>query len=710
MGTFFWQKGISRRGFLKGTIAGVCFSLLHPFNRIVKGANPVNPLYWVKDIPDYPFCSGGTGNDHVGVDALLLLMGDNGLKFYRSSQETALSGSSGMIATNDVVLIKVNAQWKYRGCTNSDLIRGLIQAILNHPDGFNGEVVIFENGQGRGSLNCDTSSAYLGDTSVHANANDENQSFLYLVNVIFSDSQVSAYLLDPIRSNFIDANDHGSQGYRRYENVSYPCFTTAKKGYRVELREGIWQDGGYTQNLKLINVPVLKHHDTGGSEITASLKHFYGVVSMADGQYAFRHFRALGETCGTMVVSVRTPVLNIIDATWISFSSIAGYPSQTTYRANQILASQDPVALDYWAAKYMLNPISNNPRHLPSFSGVDQWLTSARDTINGGSSLYNPNSGIMVDKVTKNEDEMQTHNLSLSPWIPIPGQTASTPSLAWNPVAQKMQIVVRGGGDTIWTGTFNSSGPFEAGSWVQILGSILSGPALAWNPIGQKMQIVVRGGGDSIWSGTFDSNGAFMNDWVQIPGAILSAPALAWNQAGNKMQMVVRGEGNTIWSTLLNADGSQDGSWAQIPGAILSGPALAWSQDYPGGARMLMVVQGGGNSIWAGTFNSSGVFEANSWVQIPGAILSAPALAWNPNYPGGARMQIAVRGEGGSIWSGALDSNGALNDDHGWTPISGVILSAPTLAWNEIAQKMQMVVRGRGDTMWSALANADGSF
>ncbi|OGW56066.1 MAG: hypothetical protein A2Y81_00920 [Nitrospirae bacterium RBG_13_43_8] len=240
-------------------------------------------------------------------------MGEHGLKFYRSSQETDLGGPSGMIEPGDIVLIKVNAQWKYRGCTNSDLIRGLIQRILDHPDGFDGEVVIFENGQGRGSLNCDTTGGKNSypDASVHANANDKSHSFLYLVNTIFDDSRVSSYLLDPIRNKFIGADEHVADGYRKYENVSYPCFTTAG-GHRVELREGIWQGSGYSQNLKLINVPVLKHHDSGGSEITASLKHLYGVVSMSDGQSGFRHYGGLGETCGKMVVSVRTPILNII--------------------------------------------------------------------------------------------------------------------------------------------------------------------------------------------------------------------------------------------------------------------------------------------------------------------------------------------------------------------------------------------------------------
>jgi hypothetical protein len=102
-----------------------------------------------------------------------------------------------------------------------------------------------------------------------------------------------------------------------------------------------------------------------------------------------------------MVVSVRTPVLNIVDAIWVSHASLEGYPASTTFRANQILASQDPVALDYWAAKYILYPIDENPRHDPKFSGVDQWLTDAYTIINQRGGLYDPEMGILVDQVTK---------------------------------------------------------------------------------------------------------------------------------------------------------------------------------------------------------------------------------------------------------------------------------------------------------------------
>ena len=396
-----------RRNFVKLAMAG---AVALPFTGCQTTDTPVdptdtrNPIFRVSGIPDNAFT---TGNRHAGIDTLIDLMGGKGLKFYRTSISGAENGSNGLIAAGDVVLIKVNAQWKYRGCTNTDLVRGLVQRVLEHPDGFHGEVVIVENGQGRGSLACDTSSAY-GNSEVHANAQDESHSFLWLVNSLFRDSRVSAFLLDPIRGTFIGAGDHATNGYRSFENVSYPCFTTAG-GRRVELREGIWSGTAYDAGLKLINVPVLKHHDTGGSEITGALKHMYGLVSMSDGQSNFRHYGGLGETCGKMMVSVHTPVLNIMDAVWVSHEALGGYPASATRRVNAIAASQDPVALDYWAAKNILYPIDSNERHHPDFAGIDAWMTAARDMIAARGGFNLESRGILVRTPTKSESAMVVH-------------------------------------------------------------------------------------------------------------------------------------------------------------------------------------------------------------------------------------------------------------------------------------------------------------
>jgi uncharacterized protein (DUF362 family) len=399
---------MKRRDFVKWGLAGAAAL---PLVRCETSTAPETPsetrndIFHVTGIPTDAVVSG---NRHIGVDTLLELMGQSGLKFFRTSVPGALNGTNGLIAAADVVLIKVNAQWKYRGCTNSDLVRGVIQRILEHPDGFSGEVVIVENGQGRGSLACDTSASYGGDSGVHANAQDESHSFLWLVDGLFADSRVSAFLLDPIRASFVAADEHTANGYRAFEYVSYPCFTTAG-GRRVELREGIWTGVTHVSNLKLINIPVLKHHDVGGSEITGALKHMYGLVSMSDGNSDFRHYAGLGETCGKMMVSVHTPVLNIMDAIWVSQSALAGYPSSATTRVNAILASQDPVALDYWSAKSVLYPIDNTERHLPTFSGIDAWLTDARDTIVSRGGFDQASRGILVKNPTKAESAMAIH-------------------------------------------------------------------------------------------------------------------------------------------------------------------------------------------------------------------------------------------------------------------------------------------------------------
>jgi uncharacterized protein (DUF362 family) len=406
----FWNRRLGRRLFLKESAAAGLLLSLPRYQ--AEAALPSSHLYWVGNIPKNPFTSPSHPNEHAGINALLELMGQNNLKFYQSDRVGKLSGPSGLIAPNDVVLIKVNAQWKYRGCTNSDVIRGLIQKILDHPDGFSGEAVIFENGQGWGNLNCDgDTDGFYRNFERHANAANENHSFQYLVDKVFRDLRVSSFLLDPIRSNFIGDDDHIKNGYRILENVSYPCFTTAG-GYRVELREGLWNGWRsiYSQNLKLINVPVLKHHWGFGSCVTCSLKHMYGILSMADGvAYLSRHYDDLGEACGKMMVSVRTPVLNLVDAIWVSHGSLIGYPPETTTRTNQLLAGQDPVALDYWAAKYILYPIDNNPNHHPDSAAVDAWLTAARDTINGRGGLYDPGRAIYVRDVTKHEAQIAVH-------------------------------------------------------------------------------------------------------------------------------------------------------------------------------------------------------------------------------------------------------------------------------------------------------------
>jgi len=396
------EDKVTRREFLKdsamitGIVGGAC-SMPGAFTEsIFQSTENEKEMSDVYRVNNCPVPKGE--NYHKGLYALLNLMGEKGLKFYKTDKAVANGGKEGMIEKDDIVLIKVNAQWKYRGCTNSDLIRGLIQRILEHPDGFDGEIVIFENGQGLGSFDCDMMwGGRYPDTGVHANAEDESHSFSYLVDKVFSDDRVSKYLLDLIREKFISFDDHSTDGYRRFADVSYPCFTTAK-GNRVELKEGIWNGKNFEDKIKLINVPVLKHH--AGCGVTAALKHFYGILSMADGtDFNLRHYQALGEQCGKMISLVRAPVINILDCIWVSLVHYCGYPPENTVREDQLLASVDPVALDYWAGKYVLCPLDEKEHHPDKFPGFRNYLVQAKEVINS-------NGGINGQKVAMDEENI----------------------------------------------------------------------------------------------------------------------------------------------------------------------------------------------------------------------------------------------------------------------------------------------------------------
>ena len=160
-------------------------------------------------------------------------------------------------------------------------------------------------------------------------------------------------------------------------------------GNRIELREGRWSGGSFDSNVKLINVPVLKHH--GGSGMTGALKHVYGIVSMSDGTSANRHYADIGTQVAKVWSHVRTPDLNILDCIWVCQGSLNGYPASTTTRSNILLGGLDPVAMDYYASKHILYPLGGSlaSQHNPdSFAGL-------RDSLLAGAKTYiNANGGI----------------------------------------------------------------------------------------------------------------------------------------------------------------------------------------------------------------------------------------------------------------------------------------------------------------------------
>jgi hypothetical protein len=341
---------------------------------------------------------GTNGNDD-GVERLINLMDTQGQPFYQSTKEDEAQGPTGFIGNNDVVIIKVNSQWDERGGTNTDLVKSIIKAIVDHPDGWKGEIVVADNGQAQyggagrgGSLDWALS-----------NAQDRSQSIQDVVD-IYAEYKVSTYLWDTITTNPVQefAEGDNEDGYVVQTSiipststvVSYPKFTTPY-GTQISFKYGVYKpevEDYDVDRLKVINVPVLKTHMIYG--VTGAVKHYMGVPSdKLSAGLGYRIHSAVGKgAMGTLMAQTRVPVLNIIDAIYVNALPKDGpnTPYSHATETDIILASTDPVAVDYWASKNILCKLAAEKGDNTSTMDPDNtstgefgdWLRLSMDELN----------------------------------------------------------------------------------------------------------------------------------------------------------------------------------------------------------------------------------------------------------------------------------------------------------------------------------------
>ena len=301
------------------------------------------------------FVENTDGTDD-GVTRLIRSMQSRGLDFYQTA-----TSPNGIIASGDVVLLKINSQWAERGGTNTDLIRGVIQALLDHPGGFTGEIIIADNGQAQfGSQGRGGSLSWT-----NANSADRRQSVMDVIRSFQQrGSRVTGVLWDEFTAvrveEFSAGNDTngfvvGDTRYSTGTEVSYPKFTT-EYGTRVSFKEGIWDANTRrydSERFKVINMPVLKSHAL--FQVTGAVKAYMGVPSTRLTNMRV-HNNVGNGSMGTMMAETRMPALNILDMIWIGPNGGPGVSYSGAVQINKIAASTDPFALDYWASKNILMP------------------------------------------------------------------------------------------------------------------------------------------------------------------------------------------------------------------------------------------------------------------------------------------------------------------------------------------------------------------
>jgi len=306
------------------------------------------------------FVENTDGTDD-GIRKLFYSMQRQGIDFYKSEQLGFAVSPSGLIAADDVIIIKINCQWAERGGTNTDLIRSVIEMIVNHPDGFTGEIIIADNGQAQ------YGSERRGGSLSWANANsaDRRQSVMDVVRSFqaggyrvtgvlwddFTTVKVQEFASGDMRNGFVVEDTVRSTG----AEISYAKFTTEFETH-VSFKEGIWNAGTRTyqnEKLKLINMPVLKSHAL--YQVTGAVKAYMGTPS--DRLTSGRSHNAIARGwMGTQMANTRMPVINIMDMIWIGADRGPSSSYATALQLNKVAASIDPFALDFWASKYILMP------------------------------------------------------------------------------------------------------------------------------------------------------------------------------------------------------------------------------------------------------------------------------------------------------------------------------------------------------------------
>ncbi|NWG29577.1 MAG: DUF362 domain-containing protein [Ignavibacteriaceae bacterium] len=288
------------------------------------------------------------------IDTLLLMMQTKGTYLHKTAAHP-----SGIVGSNDIVIIKGSFQWDFRNTTSTDRIKGLIWQILQHPEGFTGEIIVADN----------TQWAEMGEDD--NNSEDPAQCILDAINT-FHSKGYPVYLCEwkDIMYNVVNEYSDGDYvdgyPYDPASKISYPKFKSPSGNYYISLKYGIWNPTTQTYNhdrLCIVDFPVLKAHGWTGA--TLAIKNWIGVLTVAyqneryggDGpmhfDYMFSEFALPAK-----VMQVTFPKLTIIDAAWTNPERNYG---NIAIQLKMLLGSTDPFAASWYAAKYMLTPVAYYP-------------------------------------------------------------------------------------------------------------------------------------------------------------------------------------------------------------------------------------------------------------------------------------------------------------------------------------------------------------
>jgi hypothetical protein len=316
---------------------------------------------------------------------------------------TKLGGVQAKVGVDDVVLIKVSAQWWNQGMTNVAAVKRVIEHILERSGGFSGEVIVFENTHFRLPDGSGLSRAWvrpsernvdvpgwnkLGDLVPHFNQRSAPVSFIGLI-----DGGPSALANDDWHDAAHEYGVYGGDGrgpiaagdtrdgyHWDFGNVfelarspfdtarcltSWPRFTSPHSGLVIDLRDGVFTrtpTGLEPTGRKLTWINMTTANEHGATGLTGATKSTMGVVDMSAGEvgthplcagYRSVHYFGRGAPTASWRMAgplahfantVRAPDLIITVAHWVAFTPAAPIAGDIRMEAESAAPMQTTVA------------------------------------------------------------------------------------------------------------------------------------------------------------------------------------------------------------------------------------------------------------------------------------------------------------------------------------------------------------------------------
>ena len=391
---------ISRRNFIIVAMFSALMALVYSLKEYIKffvsrfDQHPRNQYHFQDETANIYIAKNGTPQENV--QRVVDMMG----------------GINSLIGKNDIVILKPNAQWWNQGRTNLAAMKGFIDLVFSIPN-FNGEIIIAENNhfmdESLPEHEKDNCRGWTEISEINGRIDGTNHNINTLIKMyndaghknltkyhwrdggpkldIWGNGQNGPIVKSPAEGDGyiwsdIDFTFSGFFNLKEWKvKMTYPIFTSKFSGITIDLKNGAYLRGKNGKGkylpdkpIKLINFAVLNDHgsDTG---ITSSIKNYMGITDLSCGYwglkpegYASVHF--VGEGFYTyaragaiafFMKHIRKADINIVTAEWVGWGHRTDITKATQMKT--ILASTDPIALDYYGAKHIVYPLSKNREH-----------------------------------------------------------------------------------------------------------------------------------------------------------------------------------------------------------------------------------------------------------------------------------------------------------------------------------------------------------